>query len=165
MTWLEPWLATPLFQELRDASRARRPIERNLEWTIAWPLDSNHSTVVRGCTEAIYRDHRGRWRPVIVRTPPRAIARPSVCVSCSQAWPPFRVGSTLAVRARGFASVQMKKCSSTFMSTSIPRRSVRPLRNGCGRAISRPPVPCHDHQFSAGKPLASALPTSCVGPG
>ena len=68
MTWLEPWLATPLFQELRDASRARRPIERNLEWTIAWPLDGNHSTVVRGCFEAIYRDHRGRWRPVIVST-------------------------------------------------------------------------------------------------
>lgn len=68
VTWLEPWLATPLFQELRDASRARRPIERNLEWTIAWPLDSNHSTVVRGCSEAVYRDHRGRWRPVIVST-------------------------------------------------------------------------------------------------
>ena len=41
---------------------------RNLEWTIAWPLDGNHSTVVRGCSEAIYRDHRGRWRPVIVST-------------------------------------------------------------------------------------------------
>ena len=68
VTWLEPWLATPLFQELRDASRARRPIERNLEWTIAWPLAENHSTVVRGCTEAIYRDHRGRWRPVVVST-------------------------------------------------------------------------------------------------
>jgi ATP-dependent helicase/nuclease subunit A len=68
VTWLEPWLATPLFQELRDASRARRPIERNLEWTIAWPLDGNHSTVVRGCSEAIYRDQRGRWRPLIVST-------------------------------------------------------------------------------------------------
>src|SRR5208337_292409 len=67
-TWLEPWLATPVFQELRDASRARRPIERNLEWTIAWPLDENHSTVLRGCSEAIYRDQRGRWRPVIVST-------------------------------------------------------------------------------------------------
>ena len=68
VTWLEPWLATPLFQELRDASRARRPIERNLEWTIAWPLDGNHLTVLRGCSEAIYRDHHGRWRPVIVST-------------------------------------------------------------------------------------------------
>jgi len=68
VTWLEPWLATPVFQELRDAARARRPIERNLEWTIAWPLDENHSTVLRGCSEAIYRDQRGRWRPVIVST-------------------------------------------------------------------------------------------------
>jgi len=68
VTWLEPWLATPVFQELRDASRARRPIERNLEWTIAWPLDGHHSTVLRGCSEAIYRDHQGRWRPVIVST-------------------------------------------------------------------------------------------------
>ena len=55
-------------QELRDASRARRPIERSLEWTIAWPLDGNHSTVLRGYLEVIYRDQRGRWRPVIVST-------------------------------------------------------------------------------------------------
>ncbi len=68
VAWLEPWLATPVFQELRDASRARRPIERNFEWTIAWPLDGSHSTVVRGCCEAVYRDHQGRWRPVIVST-------------------------------------------------------------------------------------------------
>jgi len=68
VTWLEPWLATPVFQELREASRARRPIERNLEWTIAWPLGGDHSTVVRGCCEAVYRDQQGRWRPVIVST-------------------------------------------------------------------------------------------------
>jgi hypothetical protein len=68
VAWLEPWLATPVFQELRDASRARRPIERNLEWTIAWPLEGDRSTVLRGCSEAIYRDQRGRWRLVIVST-------------------------------------------------------------------------------------------------
>src|SRR3974377_204836 len=44
----------------------------------------------------------------------------------------------------------MKKCSSRFMSTSIPRRSGRPLRSICGRAISRPTVPCHDRSFPPG---------------
>jgi len=68
VTWLEPWIAMPVFQELRDASRARRPIERNFEWTIAWPLDGNPPIVLRGCCEAVYRDHQGRWRPVIVST-------------------------------------------------------------------------------------------------
>ena len=66
--WLEPWLTTPVFRELRDASRARRPIERNVEWSLAWPLEGDASTVFRGCTEAVYRDRQGRWRPVIVST-------------------------------------------------------------------------------------------------
>lgn len=68
VSWLEPWLETVLFQELRDAARARRPIERNFRWTLAWPLDQNPSSMIRGCTEAIYRDRQGRWRPVVVST-------------------------------------------------------------------------------------------------
>ena len=66
--WLEPWLAAPVFQELRDASRARRPIGRNVDWSLAWPQCGAASTVFRGCTEAIYRDSQGRWRPLIVST-------------------------------------------------------------------------------------------------
>ncbi len=66
LTCLEPWLETPLFQELRETARARRPIERNVEWTIPWVFDDNQSTVIRGCTEAIYRDRQGGWRTLTV---------------------------------------------------------------------------------------------------
>jgi hypothetical protein len=71
--WLTPWLKTPVFQELRDALRSRRSIERNLEWSVAWPLEGNPVTLLRGCCEAIYRDPEGRWRPVIVTTFPREV--------------------------------------------------------------------------------------------
>jgi hypothetical protein len=70
-----PWppgtSGNPAGYSRKGASRGQalfRFSRRNFEWTIAWPLAENHSTVLRGCSEAIYRDHRGRWRPVIVST-------------------------------------------------------------------------------------------------
>jgi ATP-dependent helicase/nuclease subunit A len=70
IAWLEPWLKTPLFRELRDAARARRPVERNLSWMIPWPCGDAVPTVIRGRTELIYRDQDGLWRPVVVNTDP-----------------------------------------------------------------------------------------------
>ncbi len=68
--WLERWLDTPLFQELREAARTRRPIQRGRRWIVTWPLEGEASTAVRGCFDVIYRDRKGRWRPVIVGTHP-----------------------------------------------------------------------------------------------
>jgi ATP-dependent helicase/nuclease subunit A len=68
---LAPWFDTTLFQDLRDASHARRTIEQGLRWMAPWPLDSDASTVVRGYCDAIYRDRQERWRPVILSTDPR----------------------------------------------------------------------------------------------
>jgi ATP-dependent helicase/nuclease subunit A len=70
MGCLEPWLDTPLFRELRDASRARRRVERNLRWMIPWPPEETAPTVIRGRCDLIFRDPRGNWRPVIVHTHP-----------------------------------------------------------------------------------------------
>jgi hypothetical protein len=65
---LESWPGTPIFQELRAALRSRRPIESCRAWSIAWPLEGNNSVAIHGSCDAIYRDQKGRWRPVIVST-------------------------------------------------------------------------------------------------
>jgi ATP-dependent helicase/nuclease subunit A len=71
-SWLGPWVATPLYRELRDASRSRGRLEAMFEWTLAWPFDLDEvpRTVLQGSCEAVYRDRQGRWRPVIVSTGP-----------------------------------------------------------------------------------------------
>jgi ATP-dependent helicase/nuclease subunit A len=67
---LASWPDSQLFQELRDASRSRKAIERGLRWMLPWPLVSDSSCVIRGFCDAVYRDRQGRWRPVIVSTDP-----------------------------------------------------------------------------------------------
>jgi hypothetical protein len=66
VTRLAPWLESPLFDELRTASRTSSFIKRDLWWSLRWPLQGTASTSIRGCCDAIYRDADGRWRPVIV---------------------------------------------------------------------------------------------------
>jgi hypothetical protein len=68
MSRLAPWLESPLFQELRAAARTSRSIERDLWWSLGWPLNGTASTIIRGCCDLIYRDAGGRWRPLIVST-------------------------------------------------------------------------------------------------
>jgi ATP-dependent helicase/nuclease subunit A len=66
LAWLAPWLETPLFGELRAASRTSRFIKQDVWWSLRWPLEGTASTIIRGCCDVIYRDGDGRWRPVIV---------------------------------------------------------------------------------------------------
>lgn len=65
---LEPWLDSPLFHELRDASRGRRAIERSVRWILPWPRDGAAAMMIRGRCDLIFRDRKGFWRPVIVST-------------------------------------------------------------------------------------------------
>jgi hypothetical protein len=65
---LAPWLESPFFQDLRAAARTSRSIEREVYWSLPWPLQGTTSTMIRGCCDLIYRDGEGRWRPVIVNT-------------------------------------------------------------------------------------------------
>jgi hypothetical protein len=62
---LQSWPATTVYQELKNALRSRRPIERCRAWSLAWPLEGKNPVVVHGSCEAIYRDQKGRWRAVI----------------------------------------------------------------------------------------------------
>jgi ATP-dependent helicase/nuclease subunit A len=64
--WLGAWPEAPLFQELRDASRGRKSLKRDVGWMLPFPLRAGDSTVIRGRCDVLYRDRRGRWRPVIV---------------------------------------------------------------------------------------------------
>jgi hypothetical protein len=66
VTWLAPWLESPLLDELRSASRTSRFIKRDVSWSLPWPLEGPPSSLIRGCCDVIYRDGDGRWRPVIV---------------------------------------------------------------------------------------------------
>ncbi|MGC8639055.1 MAG: UvrD-helicase domain-containing protein [Isosphaeraceae bacterium] len=65
---LETWRESPLFHELRDASRGRRAIEHGLRWILPWPADGTAATVIRGRFDLLFRDRKGSWRPVIVST-------------------------------------------------------------------------------------------------
>ena len=67
---LEAWLDSPLFHELRDASRARRAIERSMRWRLSWPRDGAAETLIRGRFDLLLRDRKGFWRPVVVSTHP-----------------------------------------------------------------------------------------------
>ena len=65
---LRSWSNSQLFQELRAAAHSRKAIERDLRWILPWNLESENSCVIEGFCDAVYRDRRGRWRPVIVST-------------------------------------------------------------------------------------------------
>ena len=67
---LESWQDGAVFQELRNASRSRKAIERALRWVLPWVLELETSCLIRGFCDAVYRDRQGRWRPVIVCTDP-----------------------------------------------------------------------------------------------
>jgi hypothetical protein len=68
---LGSWSDSQLFQELRSAALSRKAIERDLRWILPWSLESENSCVIKGFCDAVYRDRRGRWRPVIVNTDQR----------------------------------------------------------------------------------------------
>jgi ATP-dependent helicase/nuclease subunit A len=65
-SFLRAWPGTSLFRELRDASRGKNALKQDVRWMISFPLAEGNSTVIRGHTDAIYRDRQGQWRPVIV---------------------------------------------------------------------------------------------------
>ena len=62
---LEPWLSGALGQELMSARR----LERNFEWTLAWPIGSAHPTVFRGRAEYLGFDTNGGCEVVIFSAP------------------------------------------------------------------------------------------------
>jgi ATP-dependent helicase/nuclease subunit A len=64
--WLRSWAETPLFRELGDAARGRKGVARDFRWLLPLPLQPADSTVIRGSCDVVYRDRKGRWRPVIV---------------------------------------------------------------------------------------------------
>ena len=64
--WLKTWSGTALFEEIRTSSRARKALVRDVRWSLPWPIEAPDSSRVRGHCDVIYRDQRGRWRPVIV---------------------------------------------------------------------------------------------------
>jgi hypothetical protein len=65
---LETWPDSTLFEELRGASLSRKAIERGLRWKLSDVLESEKACVIQGSCDAVYRDRRGRWRPVIAST-------------------------------------------------------------------------------------------------
>jgi hypothetical protein len=66
VTRLKPWPSSALFEELRDALKAGRPIEQNHPWTLAWPQPSGRSMMLSGAADIVYLDGQRRWRPVSV---------------------------------------------------------------------------------------------------
>jgi ATP-dependent helicase/nuclease subunit A len=59
---LRPWLEGPFGRELA----ASTAIERDLDWTVAWPPDSSHPTVYEGGIDLLARDREGSWRLILV---------------------------------------------------------------------------------------------------
>jgi hypothetical protein len=68
--WLRSWTETPLFRELRDAARGRSNVDRDIRWLLPFPLSAGDSTIVGGRCDLIYRDRKGRWRPLLVSIGP-----------------------------------------------------------------------------------------------
>ncbi|WP_165219131.1 UvrD-helicase domain-containing protein [Aquisphaera insulae] len=63
---LRGWPGTALFADLRDALRARRPIQADVAWSFAWSGGEGAETILRGRIDVLYLDRGGRWRPVIL---------------------------------------------------------------------------------------------------
>jgi ATP-dependent helicase/nuclease subunit A len=111
---LEPWLESPLFSEVKAASRGRRSLERSTGWMLPWPLEGAASTVIRGRCDLLWRDRRGFWRPVVVSTDsalhetdqlclllsPTAVERMGRGPSGSPWWVEARPGANPLVEAR-----------------------------------------------------------------